>query len=379
MENKTFIFGAPASGNNFIDREKETKRLLANFTYGVNTILISPRRWGKTSLVKKAIESVDNSDIKIVYLDVFACRNPEEFYAKFAESVVRQTSSKREEWIENINTFLQRFSPKFKLSAGSEFELSLSFDVLPKKEDAAGILELPEKIAARKNCRIVVCIDEFQQIGEFKDSLTFQKQLRTVWQHQQRTSYCLFGSKKHLMTGLFEKYSNPFYKFGDLMFLDKIPTSYWIDYIVSRFNKTGKKISEELAREICKLVDNQSNYVQELAWILWINTDKEATSESLEQSFQELLNHNSRLFEGMTESLTASQLNFLRAITEGVHKEFTRQEVIKTYQLGTASNIRRIKDALLQKDLIDISNFQVYIPDPVFYHWLVRHLFSPSN
>ena len=376
MENKTFIFGTPARGENFIDREKELKRLHANFTHGVNTILISPRRWGKTSLVKKVIESIHDEDVKIVYMDVFACRNPEEFYSRFAESVVRQTSTKREEWIENINAFLQRFSPKFKLSTGSEVELTLTFDVKPKKEDAAAILNLPEKIAAKKNSHIVVCIDEFQQVGEFKDSLTFQKQLRTVWQHQQNTSYCLFGSKKHLMTSLFEKTSNPFYKFGDLLFLDKIPSHYWVSYIVSRFKSSGKTISEELAEEICRLVENQSNYVQELSWIVWINTEREATRESLTDSFEELLDHNSRLFERMTENLTASQLNFLKAITEGIHTEFTRQEVLNSYQLGTASNIKRLKESLLQKDLIDIWDSRIYIPDPVFRHWLLRRLFN---
>ena len=376
MVNKTFIFGTPVTGDNFTDREKETRRLHANFTHGVNTILISPRRWGKTSLVKKVIDSVRDEDIKIVYMDVFACRNPEEFYARFAESIVRQTSSKSEEWIENINSFLHRFSPKLKLSAGSELELTLSFDVAPKKEDAGSILDLPEKIAGKKNCRIVVCIDEFQQIGEFKDSITFQRQLRSVWQHQQRVSYCLFGSKKHLMTSLFAKTSNPFYQFGDIIFLDKIPTSNWKEYIMSRFQSSGKKISEELAEKVCTLVDNQSNYVQELAWILWINTDKVARAKDLDSSFLELLDHNSRLFERMTETLTASQLNFLKAITEGVHKEFTRQEVLTSYHLGTASNIKRLKDSLLQKDLIDISNSTINIPDPVFRHWLVRSLFK---
>ena len=376
MENKTFIFGTPVKGDNFTDREKETRRLHANFTHGVNTILISPRLWGKTSLVKKVIDSVHDEEIKIVYMDVFACRNPEEFLARFAETIVRQTSSKSEEWLENINSFLHRFSPKLKLSTGSEVELTLSFEMAPKKEDAESILDLPEKIAAKKKCKIVVCIDEFQQIGEFRDSVTFQKQLRTVWQHQERTSYCLFGSKKHLMTNLFAKTSNPFYQFGDIIFLDKIPTSNWTEYIMSRFKSSGKEISEELAEKVCTLVDNQSNYVQELAWILWINTDKVASAEDLDSSFIELLDHNSRLFERMTETLTASQLNFLRAITEGIHKEFARQEVLTSYHLGTASNIKRIKDSLLQKDLIDISNSLIYIPDPVFRHWLVRSLFK---
>lgn len=75
----------------------------------------------------------------------------------------------------------------------------------PKTNNVDDILQLPEKIAQKKGCNIIVCIDEFQQIAEFKDSKTFQKCLRTVWQLQKSVSYCLFDSKKPLMNELFEK------------------------------------------------------------------------------------------------------------------------------------------------------------------------------
>lgn len=252
-------------------------------------------------------------------------------------------------------------------------EMTLSLELLPQNEDYEQILNLPEQIAKKKKIRIVVCIDEFQQIGEFKDSLTFQKQLRSVWQHQQSVSYCLFGSKKHLMTELFEKTSYPFYKFGDLIFLDKIPSSEWVKYIIQRFEETGKEIDANIAERICDLVENQSNYVQQLAWILWVNTDKSAEESHLMEAYEELINHNSMLFERMTENLTAYQLNFLRAVNDGIHDEFTRMEIITSYQLGTSTNVQRIKDSLLKKDLIDITNRKVTIPDPVFRAWLKRN------
>lgn len=377
MEDKTFVFGTAATGEYFTDRKEETRRLVANFTHGVNTILISPRRWGKTSLVKRVIDLIDDDHVKTVYIDIFSCRDEEDFYSRFADCVIRQTASHYDEIIENIKSFLQRFNPQIKFSAGSEIEFSVSLDTRPKEKDADEILSLPEKIARKKNCRIVVCIDEFQQIGEFRDSLTFQKRLRTVWQHQEKTSYCLFGSKKHLMAGLFANTSNPFYKFGDIMFLKKIPSEEWVPYIISRFNESGKEISKELAEDLCRLVENQSNYVQQLAWILWVNSTKEATSDALKGSFDELINHNSLLFENMTENLTASQMNFLRAVTEGVETQFTRQEILQKYDLGTASNIKRIKNSLLQKDLIDVQLSKVTIPDPILKEWLIRDVFKP--
>lgn len=374
MENKPFVFGVAASGDNFTDREHETARLLTNFRSGVNTVLISPRRWGKTSLVRKVCRLAQTDELKIVYLDIFSCRSDADFYDAFASAVLKQTSTKVEEWMENIRQFLSRISPKISLGADPAADFSLSLELTPKREDIDEILQLPEKIAEKKGCRIVVCIDEFQQIGEFKDSKTFQKRLRSVWQLQKHVSYCLFGSKKHLMNELFERKSLPFYKFGDAIYLQKIATADWVGYICSRFEATGKSIPAELAEEICRRVDNHSSYVQQLAWLVWTRTGKEATRQELEAAFQDIIDQNTPLFEKQTESLTSFQMNFLRAIIDGVHSEFTTQEVMRKYQLGSSANVSIIKRALIKKELIEIDKRKAVIPDPIMKVWLQREL-----
>lgn len=374
MENKPFVFGVAASGDNFTDRESETARLLTNFRSGVNTVLISPRRWGKTSLVRKVCRLAQTDELKIVYLDIFSCRSDADFYDAFASAVLKQTSTKVEEWMENIRQFLSRISPKISLGADPAADFSLSLELTPKREGIDEILQLPEKIAEKKGCRIVVCIDEFQQIGEFKDSKTFQKRLRSVWQLQKHVSYCLFGSKKHLMNELFERKSLPFYKFGDAIYLQKIATADWVGYIRSRFEATGKSIPAELAEEICRRVDNHSSYVQQLAWLVWTRTGKEATRQELEAAFQDIIDQNTPLFEKQTESLTSFQMNFLRAVIDGVHSEFTTQEVMRKYQLGSSANVSIIKRALIKKELIEIDKRKAVIPDPIMKVWLQREL-----
>ena len=351
MENKPFIFGVATSGDNFTDRKKETERLLLNFQHGVNTVLISPRRWGKTSLVQKVCHLAQSDKLKIVYIDIFSCRSDKDFYDTFATAVLKQTSSKLDEWLENIKLFLSRISPKISIGTDPMTDFSISLEMNPKSNDVDEILQLPEKIAQKKGCSIVVCIDEFQQIAEFKDSKTFQKQLRTVWQLQKSVSYCLFGSKKHLMNELFEKKSLPFYKFGDIIYLPKIGTSDWVDYICSRFEVTGKQISRELAEKICQTVDNHSSYVQQLAWLVWIHTDVTATMQDFEVAYQDIIDQNTPLFEKQTESLTTYQMNFLRAVIDGVHSEFTAQEILQKYQLSSSANVSIVKRALVKKDL----------------------------
>lgn len=372
MESKPFIFGVATSGDNFTDREKETARLLSNFQHGVNTVLISPRRWGKTSLVQKVCRLTQSDKLKIVYLDIFSCRSDGDFYNAFAAAVLKQTSSKWDEWVENAKLFLSRISPRISLGPDPMSDFSISLELNPKSDDIDEILQLPEKIAQKKGINIVVCIDEFQQIAEFKDSKTFQKRLRSVWQLQKSVSYCLFGSKMHLMNELFEKKSLPFYKFGDAVYLPKISTSDWIEYICGRFEATGKHISKELAEKICRTVDNHSSYVQQLAWLVWIQTKEVATDQNFEDAFQDIVDQNTPLFEKQTESLTTYQMNFLRAIVNGVHKEFTTQEVLQKYQLGSSANVSTVKRALIKKELIETEKQQVIIPDPVMRIWLKR-------
>ena len=212
-----FVFGKAAEGNYFTDRIEDSKRLEANLTHGINTILISPRRWGKTSLVKKVISGIDREVAIPVFLDVFQCKSDYDFYQSFANAVIKQTSNKFDEWIEIAKTFLSNITPKFSFGSDPMNDFSLSFEWNPDNNSETDILQLPEKIAQKKNVRLIICLDEFQQIADFNDSLTFQKKLRTIWQHQQNVTYCLFGSKKHLMENIFNDKGMPFYKFGDMM------------------------------------------------------------------------------------------------------------------------------------------------------------------
>ena len=366
---KAFVYGVSVENENFTDRIKETKRLKLNFTNGLNTILISPRRMGKTSLVKKVIDTLDNPEIKVVYMDAYDCRSEYDFYNKFAASVIKQTSSKVDQWLENAKEFLVRVSPKISFSPDPTMDYSVSFGITSETHSPEEILSLPELIGAKKNMHIVVCIDEFQQIGEFPDSLDVQKRLRSVWQHQRYASYCLFGSKKHLMTKLFQNKRMPFYQFGEMMYLDKISTEDWVSYIQSRFKSRNKEISEDWCLEICRITDNYSSYVQQLAWNVLAETDKSVGEEEFKAAKEAMLAQCDALFVQQIQGLTTYQMNLLRAICNGVNNEFMSKKVMDTYNLGTKSNFSRIKNALIEKELIEERKDGLYLSDPIFKIW----------
>ena len=371
--NKTFVYGVSVGGNNFTDRTKESHRLKMNFENGLNVVLISPRRMGKTSLVKHVQEIVDKSLIQTVFVDIYDCRSEYDFYNKFAESLLKQTANKMELALENIKRFLVRLAPKVSFSPDLTSEYSFSLGITPKEYSPEEILALPELLAKQIGKHIVVCIDEFQQIGEWPDSLYVQKRMRGVWQHQQHVSYCLFGSRQHMMTNIFQNKRMPFYQFGEPNYLQPIPTADWIPFIQSKFKEKDLTISEVYVTRICEIVRNQSSYVQQLAWNVMLNTDVDVTEDVIKQGVSDLLDQCTPLFMEQLNSLTTYQMNFLRAINDGQHDQWTSQEVMGKYNLGTKSNVTKMQKLLLEKDFIERREDGLYLSDPVMELWLKQH------
>lgn len=370
--NKAFVYGMSVEGENFTDRTKETERLKKDFENGVNVILMSPRRMGKTSLVKKVKSEIKNPKLKVVLMDIYDCRSEYDFYNRFASSIIKETSGRAEQILENVKQFLVRISPKISFNPEPLQSFSLSLGITPKDYTPQEILNLPEVVAKAKGIHIIVCIDEFQQIGEFPDSLTVQKRMRGVWQHQKDVSYCLFGSKKHLMTKLFQSRRMPFYQFGEMNELKTIPTADWVSFIRKKFSEKGQTISVDLARKICETVDNHSSYVQQLAWNVMAETDKVATDESLRSGIGELIAQNASFFTEQTRGLSTYQLNFIRAICKGYHNGFTSKAVVEQFPMGTKSNITRIKASLLDREIIDENGSGIVLADAVFQKWFMR-------
>ncbi len=367
-----FMYGVAADADHFTDREEEKKRLQMNFENGINTIIISPRRWGKTSLVNRVAENMlTNSLVQVVRIDAFSVRTPDDFYRLLATEIIRQTSTRLEEWVENAKRFLSSLFPVISVSPDPMNPVSLSIKSVSNNYSEE-VLSMPERIAQAKGVHLVICIDEFQQIGELKDSLTFQKQLRSVWQHQHNVSYCLYGSKRHLLMNMFGKRSYPFYKFGDILFLERIPIAYWQEYISSRFVESGRRIDTHYIEEIYSYVNGDSSYIQQLSWLVWTRTETEVTDEVLTESQNDLLTQNHALFMEQINSLSASQIRFIKAMQAGKSVSLGHKEVIDEFELGSTANVAVLKKALQKKGIIDIEGGRVYFSDPLFSHWLRR-------
>ena len=357
----------------FVNREKEIQFLQRNFYAKINTILISPRRWGKSSLVKKAATDLASINSKIVpcYLDLFNVRDEKDFYEQFSRAILIATYSKWEERLRAIKTLFKVITPKITVGIDPTSDFELGFDINDIKKHPDEILNLPESISNLKKIELVICIDEFQNISHFSNPLAFQKKLRAIWQHHHKAVYCLYGSKRNMLTHLFEHKSMPFYKFGDTLFLSKISEEHWITYIRKQFKRTKKEIGIEEARLIAQLMENHPYFVQQLARETWEKTTKSCSEKIIQTAVNELLITSDLLFQKEIDLLSNKQVNFLKARVNDV-VQFSTASVIQKYDLGSSANVNRVRKALVDKEVVDIYGKTIEFIDPLFKQWMKR-------
>ena len=374
--NIPFVFGKLATGDNFTDRQEETARLRANFANCINTIIISPRRWGKSSLVHKAaaLALSDNPDLRVCHIDLFNILNAENFYNEYAKAIIQATSSRLDEFIANAKKFLASLTPKITIGSlpGEEISLSLDFETLRLNPNE--VLNLPEKIALEKGIKICVCIDEFQKISEWENSDYLQGKFRSFWQHHQHVGYCLYGSKRHMMMDIFTDSSKPFYRFGDLIFLKKIPGDELKNFIKDRFRESDKEITEEAAALIADTVSNHPYYCQQLAQLCWLRCGERCDEEVVRAAHISLVEQLSLLFANLTEELTPQQLSYLKAILSG-ETAITSTEVMVRYGISSATAASRSKNALVARDILDFTEGIPQFLDPIYRYWLAHSFF----
>ena len=373
-DSKPFVFGVATSGENFTDREKETERLLRNFKNGVNTVLISPRRWGKTSLVRKAGSLAASAALKVVYLDIFSCRDERDFYNAFAAAVLRQTSSKLEEWLDDIRQFLSRLSPKVTFGTDPMTDFSLSLDLNPQSREVDEILDLPEKIARKKGCNIVVCIDEFQQIAEYQEKGT-EALLRSYIQFLPNVNFIFAGSKQHLMHEMFMSSKRPFYQSTQLLTIGPVNREAYACFAIRHFAEHGVQLPREVFDTIYDKFDGHTWYIQCLLNRLYgynQNVDKELVAYATEQ----IVSEQSYSYADLLKAYSAGHIRLLKAIArEGCVKEVLAGDFISRHRLRAASSVSASLKKLLDNELVYQTPCGYIIYDRFMNEWLRQQLF----
>ncbi len=305
-------------------------------------------------------------------MDCFGITSSEQFLETYLTELLKASTSLYSKTADMVKKFASSISPHISYSYGPHEEIKFGINIPSKELDPVVILGMAAKIGKDKKLPVVVCVDEFQKISEWKGGDTFLEQLRSVWQKHSNVSYCLYGSKRHLMNKLFNDSSKPFFRFGENIFLERIPNNEWTDFIQKQFTRTKKKVSKEVAQRLVEMVQGHSYYVQYLSRLCWANTTRELSEAILMESYEEYLNDHLAMFRKQTEGLTAYQVNYLKAVLNK-EKQLTSAHVLKTYTLGSPGNIKRIETSLQDSEIIDLFTGSVIFTEPFFQTLFRRH------
>ena len=367
--NSPFKYGKIVTGDNFINRTEDIKRINQNVSARINTILISPRRWGKSSLMKQIAYLNEDKKTRYAFIDFFNIRTEEDFLKKYSTEIIKCSISKKEELLQVGKNFFNKLSPSISFGADpiNDFALNFSWKEAQKTKDE--IINLPEVIAKRKGINIVVCIDEIQGIEKLKDHISFEQELRSYWQHHENTCYCLYGSRKHMMLEIFKQESRAFYRFGDLFLLEKIPESHWVKYIGQIFIDAGKKVADNIVEIMIQMTNNHPDYLQQLCHNVWNTMDKEVTRDIIYEAMDLVVRSNALHYQDICEALSNTQLNLIYAILAGEEK-LTSTSTMEEYNLGTPRNVSKNKKVLAEKDIVDFHGETISFNDPIFEYWL---------
>ena len=371
---RAFVYGMSVEGENFTDRVKETKRLKMNFENGINVILVSPRRMGKSSIVKKVKSEIETTTLRVVYMDIYDCRSEYEFYNRFASAIMKETATRSEQLLENIKRFLIRLTPKISFSPEPMSEVSLSLGITPQNYQPEEILQLPELIAKEQGLHIVVCIDEFQQIVNYPER-NIEALLRTHIQHCSQASFIFSGSERHIMGEIFLDTARPFYNSADMMMLKPIAEDKYLEFVNRHFTVNGKTVDDEAVHKAYQTFEGNTYYLQKTFRTAFAETGlaEHAGCQQIEEIIRQMTADNSYRYSDVLSRLNLAQKELLYAIAkEGQARQITSGAFIRRHHLQSASSVQAASKKLITYGLLSTENGAYYVDDQLMRLWLLN-------
>lgn len=358
----------------FCDRKKETEDIIRFLENGSNVTLISPRRYGKTGLIYHIFDSIreQKKDIELFYADIYATSTVDDFIAVLAESVSKEL--KKESLVKSFFQKLGSIRPVISqdpLSGTPKLSFTFQTDA-QRRYSLKALLDFLE----HRPTRVIVAIDEFQQIREY-EGLSMEALLRTHIQPLTNVQFIFSGSKKHTMAEMFTAENSPFYESASLYTLEKIDRDVYAGFISEQFAAQNKTITHDAVDFILEWTRCHTFYTQSLCNRVFSACKKEATLLNVLAAADAILQENNAAFLERRALLTAKQWQFLIAVAkEGEVGEPTGAAFLQKYGLGAPSTAARLLTALTDKELLletkslEGSSYCVY--NVFFSRWLER-------
>lgn len=371
MKNPFLTYGY-AGPEYFCDREKETARLITLLENGNHVALISPRRIGKTGLIKHCFAQSEVQDNYYTFIvDIYATTSLAEFTYKLGVSILNTLKSKERKVWEKFLMAIGSLRSGITLDEFGKPSWNLELGDIKKPE--VSLDEIFQYLAqADRPC--LVAIDEFQTICGYEEK-NVEALLRTYIQDCNNARFVFSGSQRHMMGEMFTSHARPFYQAASLLSLKAIDESTYSDFIIHHFESRGKRISPDAVAYLYNMVEGTTWYIQKLCNEVFAYADDGVlcTPADVDTALEHILEEKTETFQDIMARLTLKQRQLLVALSkEGRDAQPTSGTFIKRYKLSTASSIQRSLSSLLDKDIISSDPGHWYIYDYFFLFWLQR-------
>lgn len=378
-----FIYGEVVTATAFANRENERERLERDLSEGQKVFLISPRRYGKSSLVRGVMKALAAKRILTVEVTVAASSSYVAFLEAYARALISVDTpvGKLQRWAAELLHVVRPETRFDAQGAGVPPRFSVAFPSVRTARDtarlAAEVFALPARIAAARRQRMAIALDEFQTIASF-DGGNVEHALRAAVQEQRSVGYVFAGSEPSLMERMLTP-RRPFYKAGPVVRLQKINQDVFAAFIEARFAASGVRTEDALGAAIVELAENVPYDVQRLAHETWDDVRaagrKTAGLEDLHLTLGRLLNQQHTVFEESWQRLTLAQRAVLRAIVLESGRELLSADVRSRHRLPGASSVQSALAALVRQDIVMKEQGRYLVNDSLYREWMARRTF----
>jgi len=368
-----FQYANIVEGDFFYDRKEEMQRIVNTLEGGNNLVLYAPRRYGKSSLVNKALKELEKKGLKTLYLDFMSVYSRETFIKNYTKAIAHQGSLSLERTVKKIAGFLKGMSPSITFDQYGNTSFSISkIEGSDEERTLTEIIDLPEKLATKKQ-RWIIAFDEFQEITTLNGE-SFEKLLRSVIQHHQNVSYLFLGSRTHLLKDMFSNKSRAFYNAAMLMNIEVIDKVESVRFLLKRFREDNINISEETAALIVDKAFGIPYYIQFIAAEIWqevINTNKTITKDTVDTSVDRIILLKSDYYWELTLKQTNYRKKVLKALSENPDEIFSKKTALNN-NLGAASSTQKALESLIEQGIVEKLNRKYIFTDPL-YRLFIQH------
>ncbi len=367
-----FFTSGYVSPEYFCDRESETQQLIQNIQGHCHTVLISPRRMGKTGLIEHCFnQEIIKKDYHTFFIDIYSTMNFNDFVFLLGNRICRSLKAKDKQLMELFVKVVK--SIQFTIGFDEAGMMNGSFGLGDIKDSQRSLEEIFQYLEeAKRPC--VVAIDEFQQIEKYPEK-NVEALLRTYIQHCNNATFIFAGSQRHIIQNMFASASKPFYNSSSMMSLGPIAKEKYVEFAVRLFSKFGKTCAPEWVENLYDTLEGHTWYMQAVLYLAFYMTDKNCSPSIINEALLKRVADNENVFESMYYGLSERQRQVLKAIAiEGKAKQTQSVAFIKKYGLTSASSVQSAIRQLMDKDLITTERDAYRVDDRFFGFWLKNQL-----